>query len=234
MINEEKWINSIPNTNTQFNKETNQISHNKSVNTVIKKNSFSSVKKYTIVSVLFVVGLIFVSAVKNETRNLQKEINDLQTSVGQINFNLNQAILDYEVITSPESISRLAKEYLSTELEFYKQSQIKYLTNETEGLVKTTKIRKDKKIKKNLKHEVKNTIYKTKAELENLKEISLNPKLIPSEIKKKVAKEIKEKQSGLKDLYNSPKDLITLERAQRWGVVQIVKVFLGIPVVPGK
>ena len=37
MINEEKWINSIPNTNTQFNKETNQISHNKSVNTVIKK-----------------------------------------------------------------------------------------------------------------------------------------------------------------------------------------------------
>ena len=158
----------------------------------------------------------------------------MQASISQINFNLNQAILDYEVITSPENISRLAKEYLSTELEFYKQSQIKYLTNETEGLVQTTKIIKDKKIKKNLKHEVKNTIYKTKAELENLKEISLNPKLIPSEIKKKVAKQIKEKQNGLKDLYNSPKDLITFERAQRWGVVQIVKIFLGIPVVPGK
>ena len=165
---------------------------------------------------------------------MQKEINDLQASISQINFNLNQAILDYEVITSPENISRLAKEYLSIELGFYKQSQIKYLTNETEGMVKTTKIRKDKKIKKNLKQEVKNTIYKTKTELENLKEISLNPKLIPNEIKKKVAKQIKEKQSGLKDLYNSPKDLITLERAQRWGVVQIVKVFLGIPVVPGK
>ena len=144
MINEEKWINSIPKINTKFNKEANQILHNKSVAAVIKKNSFSSVKKYTIVSVLFVVGLIFVSAVKNETRNLQKEINDLQASISQINFNLNQAILDYEVITSPENISRLAKEYLSIELGFYKQSQIKYLTNETEGMVKTTKIRSKK------------------------------------------------------------------------------------------
>ena len=100
MINEEKWINSIPKINTKFNKEANQILHNKSVDAVIKKNSFSSVKKYTIVSVLFVVGLIFVSAVKNETRNLQKEINDLQASISQINFNLNQAILSLKTIYS--------------------------------------------------------------------------------------------------------------------------------------
>ena len=42
--------------------------------------------------------LIFVSAVKNETRNLQKEINDLQASISQINFNLNQAILSLKMI----------------------------------------------------------------------------------------------------------------------------------------
>ena len=37
MINEEKWINSIPKINTKFNKEPNQILHNKSVDAVIKK-----------------------------------------------------------------------------------------------------------------------------------------------------------------------------------------------------
>ena len=40
---------------------------------------------------------------------------------------MNQAILDNEVITSPENISRFAKEYLNTNFVFYKKSQIRQL-----------------------------------------------------------------------------------------------------------
>ena len=69
-------------------------------------------------AVLFVCGLLFVSVIKNETRNLEKEINSLRASNNVIKFNLDQAILDNEVITSPENISRLAKEYLNTDLVF--------------------------------------------------------------------------------------------------------------------
>ena len=71
-----------------------------------------------------VCGLLFVSVVKNETRNLQKEINNLETSINLIKFNLDQAFLDNEVITSPENISRLAKEYLNINFISYKRSQI--------------------------------------------------------------------------------------------------------------
>ena len=99
MINHHKWINTLPKPKKEIIETINQLDYENPLNKVPQKDSYSSVKKYTIVSVLFVVGLIFVSAVKNETRNLQKEINDLQASISQINFNLNQAILDYEVIT---------------------------------------------------------------------------------------------------------------------------------------
>ena len=29
-------------------------------------------------------------------------------------------------------------------------------------------------------------------------------------------------------------ETITLQKAQKWAVVQVVKVFLGMPVIPGK
>jgi hypothetical protein len=70
---------------------------------------------------------MIVSAVKNETRNLQKEINNLQASINITQFNLDRATLDNEVLTSPENISRLAKEYLYSDFRVYKKSQIKNL-----------------------------------------------------------------------------------------------------------
>ena len=116
MINQDKWIDSLLKTNIKFNEETNQIDHYRWINTISKKKTYntvrkySSVKKFTLMTVLFVCGLLFVSALKNGTRNLEKEINNLRASVNVIKFNLNQTILDNEVITSPENISRLAKE----------------------------------------------------------------------------------------------------------------------------
>ena len=49
-----------------------------------------------------------------------------------------------------------------------------------------------------------------------------------------VAKKIKKKKTELKKLYSSPKEVITLEKAQKWVAVQFVKVFLGMPIIPGK
>ena len=113
MINRDKWINTLPENKIKLNIIENHLNEDKWINTVKKKNSYNSVKNYSLILVFFVSGLLFVSAVKNETRNLEKEIIDLEASVNVINSSLNEAILDYEVITSPENIFLLAKQHLS-------------------------------------------------------------------------------------------------------------------------
>ena len=50
----------------------------------------------------------------------------------------------------------------------------------------------------------------------------------------KVSKQIKEKKSELKDIYESPRDSLSLKKVGTWSVVQVVKAFLGIPIVPGR
>ena len=169
MINQDRWISSLPGKNTRSSNTTNQLDHDRWVNTIPKKNTHNSFQKHTLMTILFVCGLLFVSVVKNETRNLQKKINNLETSVNVIKFNLDQAILDHEVITSPESISLLAKEYLDINLVSYKRSQIKQLNDETKNFTKINKIKKEKINKKkeknlsaNIKSKVINEIDKKK------------------------------------------------------------------------
>ena len=45
---------------------------------IIKKNSNFSGKKYSLIGVFFICGLLIVSLVKNNTRDLQKEISNLK------------------------------------------------------------------------------------------------------------------------------------------------------------
>ena len=241
MINQEKWINSLPNANSKFTNKTNELDHHRWINTIPKKNTYNSVKKYSIMTILFVCGLLFVSALKNETRNLQKKVNNLEASINAIKFNLKQAILDNEVINSPENITRLAKEYLNINLTSYKRSQIKNLNDKTEKITKVSKIKKEKTNKKkiqnlqaSLKTQVGKRIEKKKTEIRKLQELYYDPKSIPAEVKTQVSKKIKEKKTNLKNIYSSPKDVFTLERIGRWSIVQVVKVFLGMPVVPGR
>ena len=249
MINRDKWIGSLPNVNTEFNKITNQLDHDRWVNTIPKKNTYSSVnkntygsvKKYSLIITLFVCGLLFVSAIKNETRNLQKIINNLEASINVIKFNLDQAILDNEIITSPENISLLAKEYLSIDLVSYKRSQIKQLNDENKKFTKVNKIKKEKINKKkiknlsdNIKTQVTKRIEIKKTEIRKLQELYYNPKSIPKEIKTQVAVQIEEKKKEIRNIYNAPKDIFTLERVGRWSVIQVVKLFLGMPVIPGR
>ena len=238
MINQDKWIDSLLKTNIKFNEEINQIDHYRWINTISKKKiyndvrKYSAVKKYTLMTVLFVCGLLFVSALKNGTRNLEKEINNLTASVNVINFNLDQSILDNEVITSPENISLLAKEYLDTDFITYQKSQIRQLNEDTKTVIKINK--KDNNLSTKIKSGINKQIEKKKTEIRKLQELYSNPGSIPGEIKTHVANKIKEKKNELNNLYTSPKETVNLERAKKWVVVQVAKIFLGIPIVPGK
>ena len=231
MINKSKWLESLPKNNL-YNVEIDQLDHDRWVNTIPKSNTYNSIKKYSFAAILFVCGLILVSAIKNETRNLQKEINNLQASVRVLKFNLNQTILDNEVLTSPENISKLAKEYLNTEFTYYKKSQIRKLGDNSD-IVSQNNI-ENKNLSNKIKSNIAKKINKKKKEIAKLQKLYSNPKEIPAEIKTEVAKKIKEKKIELKNIYNSPKEIFTLERAQRWGVIQVAKLFFGIPIVPGK
>jgi len=234
MINEDKWISSIGKQNTFYDEKSNQIDHDIWLKTIPKKKKYNVVRKYSLITVLFVSGLLLVSAIKNKTRSLEKQINNLKASNKEIKFNLNQAILDYEVITSPENLSILAKEYLDPDFVAYKKNQIASL-NEDKIFNKDIKdIKKNDELTKKIKNKIKNKINKKKTELKKLQEIYSKPETIPSEIKNQVAKKIEKKKTDIKNLYSSPKETITLEKAQKWVAVQVVKVFLGIPVMPGK
>ena len=245
MINQDKWIDSLLKTNIKFNEETNQIDHYRWINTISKKKTYntvrkySSVKKFTLMTVLFVCGLLFVSALKNGTRNLEKEISNLTASVKAIKFNLDQAILDNEVITSPENISRLAKEYLDTDFISYKKSQIRQLNEDKEIVTENKEIvtkldKKNNNLSTKIKSVITKKIEKKKTEIRKLQELYSKPELIPGEVKTQIASKIEKKKTELQNLYKSPKKTITLEKARKWLVVQIAKLFLGIPIVPGK
>lgn len=237
MINNDRWVNSLPNINSKHNQESLQIDHNKWVNTIPKKKTYNSVRKYSLITTIFVCSLLFVSVVKNQTRNLEKEINYIKGSISLIEFNLDQAILDNEVITSPENISKLAKEYLNSDLVYYKKSQIQNININNKVLKKNNKKNKAKilnNLPASVKTHVAEKIKKKKEEIEKLQELYNDPKSIPDEIKTKVVKQIQEKKFELKNLYESPKDIVTLGRIGKWGVVQVVKAFLGMPIIPGR
>ena len=245
MINQDKWIKSLPKINIKFNEEKNQVDHYRWVNTIPQKNTHNNVAwRYPLVVILFVCGLLFVAVVKNKTRNLEKEINSLRASNNVIKYNLNQAILDNEVITSPENISRLAKEYLNTDFIYYKKSQIRQLYDDTAIISKlnkknnnlsTVKLNeKSNNLSTKIKSVIKKKIEKKKTEIRKLQELYSKPESIPGEVKTQIASKIKEKKIELKNLYSSPKKIITLEKTRNWAAVQIAKFFLGIPIVPGK
>ena len=120
---------------------------------------------------------------------------------------------------------------------FYNNSQIKHLNDKAEKFIKINqKIneKKNKKLSAYVKLEVTKKIEKKKTEIRKLQELYSKPEAIPGEIKKQVAKKIEKKKTELKNLYTSPTETITLKKAQKWAVVQVVKAFLGMPMLPGK
>ena len=225
----------------ESNQEKYQLDSNRWISTLPKKNTDNTIRKYSLTIFLFVVGLILVSTIKNETRNLQKKINNLKASINVLKTDLHQATLDHEVITSPENISQLAKEYLEFDLVFYEKSQIKQLNEKAKTLTRLGKTEHKKTFKKENNEIIEETnisiakrIEATKTGLKKLQEFYSKPEKLPGEIKLLLVKNIESKKNKLKRLYSEPNDTIELGKVQRWAGVQVFKAILGIPIVPGK
>ena len=239
-----RWVKTLPASNIKSAQEKYDLDSNRWINTLpktIETNESNSIKKYSLTIILFAVGLMLVSVIKNETRNLQKEINSLQASVNNLQFDLHQTILDHEVITSPENISQLAKKYLETDFVFYQKSQLRQLNEAIEISNKLidqkneeTIGEKNKDLKKKIKLKITKKIERTKTDLKKLQEIYSQPEKLPDHVKMKISQKIEKKRIELKTLISDPQGMITIEKMQKWGAIQVVKLFFGIPVIPGK
>ena len=85
-------------------------------------------KKYLLLTFLFVCGLFLVSIIKNETRMIQKEINNLKSSIRILETELHRANLDYNVAITPENLLTLIGKHLEIDFDFYDISQIKKIS----------------------------------------------------------------------------------------------------------
>ena len=93
---------------------------------------------------------------------------------------------------------------------------------------------KIKSLPDEVKLKVQIKIDEKKKELAKLKKIYSEPEKLPDEVKIRIAKKMENTKDELKNLYNDPEGIIGSEKVHRWAVMQVVKVFLGIPIVPGK
>tara|TARA_Y100000590_G_C15493386_1_gene928715 strand:+ start:264 stop:968 length:705 start_codon:yes stop_codon:yes gene_type:complete len=234
MINSGKWIETLPSSKNEKNQDLYSLDHEKWIQTVHKQKKLNPFKKYFLTASLFIVGLIFVSVIKNETRNLQKEIDNLQVSINTIKFDLHQTALDHEFITSPENIEKLAEEYLELNLKTYKKDQIKQLDGNSGNLKISKKSDNQLNLQEKTKLKIVKKIEEKKAELQELKKLYSEPKKIPNELKVQLTQKIEKKKMEINQLVNQPEQIITAKRLQKWAGIQVVKVFLGIPIVPGK
>jgi len=200
------------------------------VNTAPKLKENSLFIKYGLVTILVIFSLISITVTKNETRGLQKKINILEKSIDSISYDLYRAKLEHEVLTSPENISKLAKENLELELDVYKKSQIKNLNANKEK----TALKIKNKLFKEKKLQISKKIKEKKIELKKIQTAYSDPKKIPTLINKRIAKNISDIKNELRYMYKNPRDPANSKKIRNWASFQIVKVFLDIPVVPGK
>ena len=93
---------------------------------------------------------------------------------------------------------------------------------------------KIKSLPDEVKLKVQIKIDEKKKELAKLKKIYSEPEKLPDEVKIRIAKKMENTKDELKNLYNKPEGIIESKKVHRWAVMQVVKVFFGIPIVPGK
>ena len=234
MMDPKVWVKTVPIKHAETNFEKSKVNPNIWINTIPKKNSFNPIKRYSFIIVFFIFGLALIPVIKNETRGLQKEINKLQVSIRNIKFDLHQATLDHQFITSPENISRLAKIHLENTFDSYKISQIKKFSERQENKEFSKIFDVLPKKKKKIKLLLAKKVEQKKTELMKLKELYSKPNELPGEIKLQVSKKIEEKKNEIEKLYSEPESIFHSRRMQKWAGIQIVKLFLGIPIVPGK
>ena len=154
----------------------------------------------------------------------------MEASIDSLKIDLNLTTLDYEVITSPENLSELAKKHLEFELQSYKKSQIRNLKNEDQLISKVNEI-ESQSLRSIAKSKIKKKYDKN---IKKVKELYNEPEKIPEELKMTLTNKIERNKENIKKIYSNPKEIITKEKLKNWGTIQVVKVILGIPVIPGK
>ena len=133
MINSDKWIKTLTKKNI-IEQEKYELDSKVWLNTISNHNPKKSIIKYSLLSFLFITSLALVMLVKNETRNLEKDLINLKASINKLKFDMHYAELDYNVLSSPENISILATQHLDLKLINYKKSQIKKIDEEGKKL----------------------------------------------------------------------------------------------------
>jgi len=230
MINSNKWIQTLTKANTT-NKEKYELDSQVWINTIPNPNPQKSIIKYSFISILFIASLTLVMLVKNETRILEKDLINLKASTDKLKFEIHYAVLDYNVLSSPENISILAIQHLDLNLTNYKKSQIQRIFEKEETL--TLLKDNDNNYKDNIRNHLVKTYYLKKNQIEEIKNAYSNPKDLSYYLKSQTSKKLKNSKEKIKNVYNNP-NILTSRKAQRWAAFQVVKVFLGIPIIPGR
>ena len=100
-------------------------------------------KKYILLIIFFIVGVFSISIIKNETRDIEKEIKNENKKIGDLNSEIYESKLDYNFLSSPKNILTLYENNFDLELTFYNAKQFLYINLNN--------------LKKNISHKVKIT-----------------------------------------------------------------------------
>ena len=87
-------------------------------------------KKYIFLIFFFIFGIFFISHIKNETRDIEKNIRNINTKIFTLNAELHEAGLDYDYLSSPANLSILSEKIFKDGLNFYSSRQFSYINLE--------------------------------------------------------------------------------------------------------
>ncbi len=88
-------------------------------------------KKYIFLIFFFIFGIFFISNIKNETRDIEKNIRNINAKIFTLNAELHEAGLDYNYLSSAANLSILSEKIFKDELNFYDTKQFSYIKLET-------------------------------------------------------------------------------------------------------
>ena len=216
-----------------------------------------------LILITLISGLIFTSLVKNKTRLLEKELLYLDNEINSLNFNLNEASLDFEYLTTPKHISLLVKNFLDENFSYYKESQIKKSIKPEKDLAILKKLKNDNTFtqlsteksvnkKSNVAKEIDNRQLLATKNIgiqitedsftgeETIKYLAILKKLKKDNAVSQLSTEesINKKSNVAKEIDNrhlqGSKKISVSKKVHNWAGLQIIKSFFGIPAIPVK
>ena len=87
-------------------------------------------KKYIFLIFFFIFGIFFISNIKNETRDIEKNIRNINAKIFTLNAELHEAELDYNYLSSAANLSILSEKIFKDGLNFYSSRQFSYINLE--------------------------------------------------------------------------------------------------------